>query len=210
MNTHQKATLRALFQNFTDIAVDFDDVCIVTTPHLHEWHNERYGSTHTLADYNRYDLSNLWEVELHEMLHRAETFHTQRDTQVIPVPGALEALREIAKHKRIHVVTFRSQEIKNLTEKTISHLFPGIFSSVEVCGYGAKGKITFTSKQDICLKKSYPLLIEDSLDASLICAKAGIWSLLLDTEWNTTDVAELPEKLVRVHSWAEIQSLLLS
>jgi uncharacterized HAD superfamily protein len=153
------------------------------------------------------------------------------------VAGAREVLHKYAHAIDFHIVTSRQHFLEDATRAWIDRHYPGLFISILFGNHYASSGVK-RSKPDMCKQLGAQLLIDDSLRYATQCSEAGIRTALFGTHaWNTVSssnsssdtsssntsssdtgsnsdcsttaaAAALPENVVRVENWAEVEPLL--
>jgi len=104
------------------------------------------------------------------------------------------------------VITSRPNFIRDKTCAWVEKYFPGTFEDIVLTDqYSASRNRVL--KSEICSERGIELIIEDSLDHAVDCARAGIKSLLIDCPWNNYS-PDIPIEIRKVNSWEEIVNLL--
>lgn len=109
-----------------------------------------------------------------------------------PIPGAIDGLRALAHHD-LWFVTSRPEKLRGETETWLSRQ-----------GLVVEKLLHRMDGQKVTSQDSFGLLIEDKVEALVIHTSLIRYGLLLDQPWN--QVANLPENVLRVCSWKEIES----
>jgi uncharacterized HAD superfamily protein len=184
------------------IGVDFDDVLFACNEALCEWHNQNYGSSHTIKDVVSYELNYVWGCTETEALDRVRRFlASSNHTNTLPVEGAVEGLRALGE-ENCYIVTARAPLFREQTVEWLEKHIPKMAHRVHYVGT-EHGFIHHEEiKPATCVKLGVDVFIDDSLIHARGVSKAGIPVLLLDNPWNQAD--ELPLNVKRVYSWGEI------
>ncbi|EIW86468.1 hypothetical protein CONPUDRAFT_86438 [Coniophora puteana RWD-64-598 SS2] len=166
------------------IAVDLDDVLSQTNEVVSQWHNEAFGSKVTLDNfyYYYYWKNPYWGTPLETHTKVRDFYTTGRIFDAIPVPGAKEgvmALRNMG--YRLVVVTARGNDWHTSSWAWVEKHFPGLFHSLICTGQfansgpkQANGSVftaTKLSKADVCIDLGAKVLIDDSIENALSCAR---------------------------------------
>lgn len=146
------------------LAVDLDEVLGYFVAGLARFHNEAYGTSLTPEHFGSYHFRHVWGGDEEESVRKVHEFfaspHFQDGLEL--VPGAQEALRKLAAHYDLVVVTSRQFAIERETRAWLDQHFPGVFRAV-VFGnhFGLTGEKR--SKPDLCRDLGAEILIDDSL-----------------------------------------------
>ncbi|KAG9017622.1 hypothetical protein FRB90_000492 [Tulasnella sp. 427] len=170
------------------IAVDFDDVLVATNLAAAQWHNREYGTKMALEDFLYYHWwKNPYWGPMKETVAKVLRFYTADEyKQAGPVLDAPRICKQLkAMGYRLIIVTARSDEHRKITEDAINKYFPGVFDGLEfTASIGGRGSSQLTKPQ-MLKQLGASMLIDDSLDNCMDCAKSGIPVLLFgDYEWN--------------------------
>ncbi|KAG8904523.1 hypothetical protein FRB99_001606 [Tulasnella sp. 403] len=196
------------------IAVDFDDVLVATNQSAAQWHNREFGSTMTLDDFLYYHWwKNPYWGSMKETFTKVLNYYKADDYRhAPPVQDAFRCCKQLkAMGYRLIVLTARSDEHRQLTEDAIQKYFPGTFDTtpprgrslthyfidlLSACRTGIFDGLEFTAsiagrgsaqvtKAQMLRNLGASLLIDDSLDNCIDCAKTGLPIMLFGHyEWN--------------------------
>jgi 5'(3')-deoxyribonucleotidase len=187
------------------IAIDLDDVIVMTAPLVLSHYNKTYGTNLQLKDAYSRDLK-IWGVKrASDAIARVEEYlKTEEFKNQPPLKEAILTTKRLSKKFEMHIVTGRTEFLSEATEAMLQRYFRGVFRSVEFTGFfGSKAR----SKADVCKELNADLLIDDHLFHAEVVAKAGIDVLLFGNyPWNQAD--NLPANITRVKGWNEIENLL--
>lgn len=188
------------------IAVDCDEVLIETAPFIINEYNRLYGTTLTLQDYYTRDLDR-WDVKDDKTgIARVEAIaKTPEHLQLPPFQESITAIKKLAQHYELHVVTGRPNFLAAATQAILDQHFPGLFKSVEFTHFFSEKA---RSKVDVCQALGADILIDDFLHHAESVARCGIQVLLFgDYPWNQTET--LPQNIERVKDWSAVVTRLL-
>ncbi len=190
------------------IAVDIDDVLAENAIGFVTFSNERWGTRLSVDDYNEH-WSEMWRIDSEEAERRAHIFH---DSGVIRgyahIGGAEEVLRNMSQVHHLMITTSRRLQVQSDTLLWIEEHFPGIFASSAVYFSGLwdtvhEGSHKLT-KTELVTQINADVLIDDQLKHCLAVSETGRNAILFgDYTWNRAD--SLPDKVVRCHSWSEVE-----
>lgn len=185
------------------IAVDIDEVLILHNAALARLHNKLFETEHTVDDYHD-DWPALWGVDREEAERRADIWRESKewiDRHEQVIEGALEGLTKLKEHYNLVIVTGRSKNVAEFTEKWLEETFPDVFSEVHFIGIWEEGK--GRTKAEICKQIQASYIIEDSMEQARKCAQIGVETLLFgDYNWN--QIKELPKNITRVADWKAV------
>jgi len=184
------------------IGIDIDEVLVdFLTPFLED-HNARYGTAYSSKTFHSFGMHHVMDEDQATIVARIEAFFkTDTYKNLQPIPGAEEAVSELAKNHVLLAISSRNDSIRDFTRQWIKLHFPGI-TEVHFSNHPYVSREAVHSKAELCLLLKLDVLIEDAFEHVLPCAEKGIKVLLFDTPWN--QMADLPANITRVHSWPEI------
>mmetsp|Transcript_15220 Transcript_15220/g.38697 ORF Transcript_15220/g.38697 Transcript_15220/m.38697 type:complete len:346 (+) Transcript_15220:114-1151(+) len=194
------------------IAVDVDEVLAQFLLSLNAYYEERFGTKYDIGHYDKYYFCKVWGVTpdaSNDIVH--DFFDSTHFTSgVVPVPGALEALRVLKDQGAdLVVVTSRQFVIQDQTNEWLQTHFGDLFQEVHFANHFAKdGKSEPKSK--LCERIGADVLIDDNPQYAMECASAGMSEILLfDWEskypWSKDAGIEQHENIVQVSNWNQVQ-----
>ena len=187
------------------IGIDFDDVVADSISFIVRLHNERYGTSLTRESMTSWRFEEVWGTTLEEAIRRTNEFFAEDQvTGVAPVAGSVEAIKKLKEQgHELYILTGRSENDVEETERWIKHHFPDVFKGVHYGNFFTLNKNhVFRKKLDTCRELGIEVLIEDNDKTALECAAAGIKVFLITTPWNKN--FKTTPNIQRVHSWEEI------
>jgi uncharacterized HAD superfamily protein len=194
------------------IALDIDDVLINSADLLMEDYNRRFGTSLTRADYYSKDISKFGVSHYDLAADRFREFQESKAfTDAEAIQEAIESVFKLAPYYEFVGVTSRPEFIKSQTNKWIGKRFGTNISRIIHTSFvmGRSDHVgTVLTKADVCEKINASYLIEDHLHHAVPVAENGTRVFLIDQIWNQSD--DLPATITRVHSWTEIERLLLA
>lgn len=186
------------------IAVDVDEVLAHHNVELVKYHNQVYGSKHTLEHYVSDHWSEIWNVEKEESRKRAIAFHeTGIHGRLQPINGAYESLKELSESFEFHVVTARRRLIIESTNEWINTHYPGIFKSINFVHIWEDANPP--TKAEVCRELGALLLIDDSVGHCALATESGIDAILFgDYPWNNKLPTDFPKEVKRAANWEQV------
>jgi 5'(3')-deoxyribonucleotidase len=189
------------------IAIDVDDVLARTNEGLMHFINRHYGTNHTWEEYDvegEYDgyWEMVWNVPKDEARKRYSHFvESGVSKELIPVDGAIDALKQLKKRFELVIITARSDEQMEDTHHWLDSHFPELFKSVDfVPTWDPNNKV---SKGIICKQIGASYLVDDSIDHCRLALEEGIEAILFGHYgWNKSQ--ELPKGLSRIKTWPKV------
>lgn len=193
------------------VAVDIDDVLADNAGGLVAWSNARWGLDLTADHYDE-----RWGVMWQTAHDAAETERRALEFHHSGVVGgyrhfeeAVPVLQRLARRFTLVIVTSRRSMLKPETHVWLDRHFPHVFSAVHFAGIydsGSAGRHSAT-KTELCRKIGAKYLIDDQPKHCFDAARSGITALLFgDYAWNRDE--QLPDGVVRVRDWAEVEKVL--
>ena len=163
------------------IAVDVDEVLAQFLLSLNKYYDDRFSKQFELAHYDEYYFCKVWDCtpELsNDIVHQFFDSHYFRDG-IVPVPGALGALRRLQHKCDLVVITSRQNAIREATERWVAKHYPDVFGDLYFCNHFALDGES-VSKADMCARVGADLLIDDNPGYALDCAESGLDVILFD------------------------------
>lgn len=196
-------------KNAKVIGIDFDDVIVLTSEAMAEWHNRVYGTSYKRNEVISHELSLVWGCTPEEEKKRTSDFFSSDEhlatSSINKVVESLEILKN--SNKELHIITARREEFSPITLRLAEKHIPFLLDSFHFPnGSMYKGVPTKRRKSELCFELGIEVFIDDNLEYARDVASVGIPVLLLDSPWNQTD--ELPPNVTRVYSWDEITAKL--
>ncbi len=188
------------------IAIDLDGVLVDIITPLLEFHNEIEGTNHSKEDVDNFVLSEFWNLTPEETEERVHHFYeTDSFRNLHPEPEAKQAVQELSEEHELCIVTSRPVEVEEETRRWIEEHFPDAFDHIHFSDNPTLSTNDARSKAEICSEIEADVLIEDAVEYAEECSREGIEVFLLDKPWNQKE--ELPDRIIRVHSWGEVLRL---
>ena len=184
------------------IAVDIDEVLCPFVPALAAWHNREYGTTLSVENFRSYTFADVWGGSREAAAAKVSSFFASSDfASLAPLPGAGEALRALAPHARLVVVTARAHAVAGTTRTFLDAHYGGLFADVlHSNAWSASGPRE--SKATLCARINAHLLIDDNHQYAHEVALAGIPTLLFGAyPWNEGSCSS--SQVTRVADWPE-------
>lgn len=193
------------------IVVDIDDVLSASAEGFADYSNATWGSGIAAEDYHE-DWAIPWGVSREEAARRALEYHNVAvHGRYKHFPEALSALKDLASHYDLVVVTSRRNSVKLATDTWLAKHFPGLFTEVIYAGMwddhtdkNVDVKLGAT-KTDICLALGAKFLIDDQIKHCQSAAEADVKAILFgDYSWNRTN-DPLHDNVVRLNNWQAVK-----
>lgn len=175
------------------IGIDIDGVIADSQPVIITKLNQNFGKNYTLADFVNFKPKKMFGISRKSL----DSFIMDREleiiTETVPIPGAIETLKELSGSHKIHLVSARTPLY---TGQTISWLdkYNVPYDHLRLLGQH--------DKRGACLDLCVDLFIEDNKKNAIQVSSCGIPVLLLNATYNR---GRLPDMVTRVYSWDEIK-----
>ena len=191
------------------LAIDLDEVLGQFISSLASFHNDKYGTSLSIADFNSYRFCEVWGGTDTESIEKVHQFFDSSFFENLPlVPGAVEGVTELkTRGYSLSIVTSRQHVIEDHTRKWIARNFPGNLFDAVLFGnhWGTEGKKI--SKPQLCQSIGASAMIDDSLGYAQQCAQAGIPTLLFNLHdtynWNRYK-EPLHPSITPVQNWKDV------
>ncbi len=181
------------------IGIDIDEVLANHMEKLNEFYYLKKGKKYSEKDYKSYNWWETWGISREEAedidreYKKSELF-----SSIQPIPGAVDAVRELSKDNELFVVTSRHTSAEQKTKEWILKHFPFVELKILHSGDFWGGR---KSKADVCKENHIKILIDDHEKYARDCSKIGIKVLLFDKPWNQGVEGE---NIIRVNGWKEV------
>ncbi len=192
------------------IGIDIDDTIFDHFLALADWYNARYETQLTLANNHPEGEAALgaWNAtSIEQAVRRVHDFYTTVEfLDATPYDHALEVIPKLAQQYRLVFITARDSDVlEHATRNWLGAHFAGLYDDVYFTGqYSLTGKRR--TKLSVCIEQDVRYLIDDNMKNCLEVASSGRQALLYGTyPWNETEL-ELPERVVRVKNWLEVET----
>lgn len=184
------------------VGLDFDDVLVDFCPAILEHHNKIYNTSFVKEDARHFHFEEIWNCTREEAVEEIGEF--LKDTKnVLPVSGAIEGVKELARDNDLLIITGRSDTTSLYVEEWVAKHVPGIFKEI-IYTNQFRGEKRM-SKAEFCKLHNVAVFIDDFMNTSKDLSSAGVPMLLMDAPWNQ---GELPNLVTRVKTWNEILQFL--
>jgi 5'(3')-deoxyribonucleotidase len=189
------------------IAIDCDDVLITTSPHLVDYYNKTYGTALELRHiYNGAELK-AWGTDRQEVaVSRIQDFSlTDEHAAIQPDAKSIVAVKELARHHELHLVTGRAAFLEPVTRRMLDEYFPDCFQTVEHTSYldPSTDVALQRTKGGVCRAIGADILIDDHVKhGETAIGIVGEVIVFGEYPWNQREV--LPEGMVRCADWEAV------
>lgn len=182
------------------LAIDNDDVLFDFNGALARHHNAQFGTTVQHDTIRSWELHDVYGCTAAEMITRIREFLLHPETDIPPVEGAVEAVRQLSGWYELIVITARTELFREVTQRSIDRHYPGRFQHLYHTGHNTDGSPSHP-KSAICLETASVALVDDGIHNAEEAAAAGIRSYMPDKPWNREYT---PRGVIRVHNWNEL------
>ena len=193
------------------LALDLDDLIYPFMQTLVPFTNARYGHTLDVDEFDTHNFEILWGSSREEASRRIHECFFELDGTSHPAPmaGADAAVKKLAEHFRLFIVTARPDEYRERTQKWLITHFPQTFEDLILCNlYIEEERVTRRTKASVVLELDAVGLVDDSPTHITDVALAGRTAILFgDYRWNRAAV--IPPNAHRANTWTEVTTLLL-
>lgn len=186
------------------IGIDMDDVLVNFVDALIRYSNETFGTQLKREQVWNFSFQEIWGGTLEERIERVNRFfETPYFENIQIIEGAVEATSLLASYGDLFNITSRPLFVKEKTERLVNKFFKDKFKGIyHSSNHYSKAENSGKTKVQLCKELGVSVLIDDSLDYCLQCAREGIRALLFgDYPWNQN--GQLPKGVVRVKNWKE-------
>ncbi len=185
------------------IAVDCDDVLVLTTPFLVDAYNKTYGTNATLAQARDATASVWMDEESIVLKNWAALCETDEYKSLSPDPREAMILRELAKDHELHLITARKPEERAFTQQMLERELKGVFTSMEFVGWtGSKGEVCKRLGADVLIDDNANHL-HDAIEKDM--PKTGA-ILFGDYPWNEADNTH--ENITHCFNWDAVKKVI--
>lgn len=179
------------------IAVDIDNTLCETYKGFVDFYPELKIDFQKISKEYFWDLFGISEMNFFDLFH--SYFEKKEFDNIALVQNSFESLNELKSSFDVVFITARPR--KRLEEKTKIFLEERMEIKNPQVYYAGFYKDGLKTKKEYCVELGINILIEDSGETSLECARAGIKVFLLDKPWNKNIEQE---NIFRCFGWNEI------
>lgn len=183
-------------------ALDIDDVKGDFVGGFVAWHNENYGTNLQYDGWHSYHFEDVLGGTHADAIAKVRLFYnTHHFTDMPLIEGAKEGVAKIYESSDLVAVTGRNLMAENSTKRWLARHFPEVPDVYFTDAFERQKH----NKSEVCLRLGAQEIVEDNRNNAIECAKAGVGAVLMTRPWNLGD---LPARIIRVESWAEVPSAL--
>lgn len=180
------------------IAVDCDDVLVLSTEHIVTRYNALYGTNVQLAEAHTSNNPG-WRASREEIAQRI--YDIQLDDsygEATPLAAAIEVCARLSRRHHLHLVTARPGRVIPVTIAMIEAYFPGVFREIEHVGLDG-------NKGDVCRRLQADVLIDDNYKHLETARDCGIGHLLWFGNYPWQKQASQLTDVVRCTDWESVE-----
>lgn len=182
------------------IAIDIDDVLVVTLDWLLRCFNEDHGTHYTADDMQDYHFNWISEFSSEYILDYVIQTLRSNVSNLSPDEPAIATLKKWKERGHsLYILTSRSPQIYEETCQWLERWFGAGFFD-DVLFY--KQLEGISCKSEACISYDIDLFIEDAPHYASLASQCGVWVFLMDRPWNR-HIAE-SKHLLRVKDWEDI------
>lgn len=193
------------------LAVDIDDVLVLSEDELMAYYNRTHGTNVSHDDMTEGVAEALMAVghDRNQIVDRMEEFLLSDDFLALePIEEAIAVIEDLRQKFRLVAVTGRGSYLEKQTLAWLEKHFSKVFESVHIVGQARWGEGFKVDKQSVFRHLGVSVVVDDSLNTCRNSAANGIEALLFGSySWNRSD--QLAAGVTRVHSWPEIKQILI-
>lgn len=185
------------------IAIDCDDVLVPTTEYLVTQYNKLYKAQVQLRDAHLDNNPEWVAVGKQKVLERLHSIQLSKGFQALsPFADAVEVVNALAQEHELHLLTARSLEVADTTNKMIERYFKGCFTGVQHVGVDLP-------KGVICAQLHADVMIDDNLNYLRSVVKQSIPLAIWfgDFPWQHEHANEL-HSVQRCSNWAVVREVI--
>jgi uncharacterized HAD superfamily protein len=187
------------------IGIDLDDTAVDLVGAFVSYYNKNYNGNLKRGDFEEYSFNYPLKKPLDEILSIIDSFYkTKYFKNMSPIRDSVLVLHLLKQKHDLYLVTSRPDFLTGETEDLLEKKFPNSFSDIFYSyNHYSKRKNSGKTKAEICLEVGISLMIDDSLDYCMQCAKSGIKTFLFGNyPWNQN--GNLLKNITRTENWKEV------
>src|SRR3989338_2707948 len=187
------------------IALDFDEVVAHLLEPLLKDYNKKTGKVHKIDEFESYDWWITWGITKEEAIQLIDDFHeNQKIESIEPIEKAVESITNLIDNgDKLYIITARPAKFNKKTGDWIKYHLKT--DKIEIIHAGDFHKGQGANKAQICKELGIKIILEDSGETALECAKEGIQVILFDKPWNKNYNYK---NITRVNDWSKAINLL--
>ncbi len=190
------------------IAIDFDDVIVLTGNRQVEYYNETYRQSVHPRHFYSTATTETWGTDDDQLVIDRIAKHTMSEefAQTPPTEESIQAIHHLAQYHELHIVTGRPQSIEGATLATIDKYFKGCFKTVEHTNMYTPSTLDLVrrAKGDVCKDLQVDIFIDDHVGHCRSVQEAGISEIIVfgDYDWNRHE--SLGPGMIRCVDWSAV------
>lgn len=180
------------------IGLDIDDTLIYSFEDFLTFYNEvnntSYKKEENTSDKKFHEFLGITKQQLVEWYKEYDKH--ERSSNLKPIEGAREVLRELVSKHEFVLITARQDFLAEKTKNLVNKHYADFNFRIVFNKEGIK-----LDKGTICINEGVKIMVDDDIDNALNCVSKGIKVILLNKPWNRR---ENHREIIRVNNWAEI------
>lgn len=181
------------------LGIDLDETVVEIMNPLLAYYKEKTGKSILKEEIYTPHLQEIWHCSKEEENDIINGFYASNYFDNLkPYRGVLESLSKLKANNELYIITSRWGLGKDKTHKFLEDNLNGLISKIIFTSEHSKEGL---KKEEICIKYSIPLHIEDDPNIALKCAELDVKVLLFNRPWNKSI---LHKNITRISSWPEV------
>lgn len=186
---------------------DIDDTKLDFVGPFIEFSGQQLGRTLSYSDVSDYDVSKSFSVPRERAQELLNLFYAEQFSELLPVPGAFEALKHFSGFVRARDLTARPERHRQVTLDSIDRHFvsKGVpIEEIHFC-YHHYEKCGNKRKHELATELGLDFMVEDSPQNAVELADHGTQVYLLRRPWNAG--LNSRENLTVCENWEQVVEL---
>ena len=185
------------------LGIDLDETIVGIMDPLLIYYKERTGRSIPKEEIYTSHLREIWNCSKEEENNIIRDFYASDHFDNLKLyNGVLESLSKLKENNELYIITSRWGIGKDKTHKFLDDNLNGLVSKTFFTSEHSKEGL---KKEEICIKYSISLHIEDDPNIALKCAESNVKVLLFNRPWNKN---LFHKKVTRISSWPEALEIL--
>lgn len=181
------------------IATDIDEVLFPFVNEFLAWHNQEYGTSLMMENFQSYNFEDTLEVPVAETVHRVNTFLNIAHDPVLPLEQSQQGITALSKRYKLVAITARHPRFEHSTWRYIDKYYHDKIAELTLVGH-RETVDTVKKKVEICLNIGAMALIDDNIEHITPCPDMGVEGVLFGNyPWNQQE--SIQPGVVRCHDW---------
>ena len=180
------------------IALDLDEVTADFLDHFLIFYHKKTGRLFEKKNITSYDWWSHLSMTKGELTNLINEFHLNHGNEISAVKHAIDSINKLVDNHSIIIITSRPSIFKEKTESWIKKHLENI--PLDVYFSSDFSQQIGKTKSELCRELEVSVILEDSGEYALDCAKNGTKAILFDKPWNANFKHE---NIIRVNNWIE-------